>query len=80
MALHNCDTKAECNKTIGGFNCSCDIGYLGDGTTCTGMQVCTIGVSVYSLITMYIACLCTSLWCCLAEKCFATLSWANTTI
>lgn len=34
---NNCDSNATCNNTIGGFSCSCNIGYYGDGVTCTGM-------------------------------------------
>ena len=26
-----CDTDASCNNTIGGYNCSCNSGYEGDG-------------------------------------------------
>ena len=26
-----CDTNASCNNTIGGYNCSCNSGYEGDG-------------------------------------------------
>jgi hypothetical protein len=32
----NCDTNAACANTPGGFNCTCNRGYTGDGTSCTG--------------------------------------------
>ncbi|PFX15514.1 Protein HEG-like 1 [Stylophora pistillata] len=33
---HNCDVNAECNNTEGSFNCSCKIGFNGDGKKCAG--------------------------------------------
>ena len=35
---HNCDADATCANTKGSFTCTCNIGYSGDGTTCTGMN------------------------------------------
>ncbi|KAI8510753.1 hypothetical protein Bbelb_116690 [Branchiostoma belcheri] len=34
----NCSAHATCNNTPGGFNCTCDAGYSGDGVSCA---VCT---------------------------------------
>ena len=34
---HNCDDDATCQNHIGSFNCSCNSGYDGNGTTCFGM-------------------------------------------
>ena len=31
-----CDNNAECKNTIGSYNCSCEIGYSGNGFNCTG--------------------------------------------
>ncbi len=39
---NNCDENAMCNNTIGNFNCTCDPGYMGDGTMCTGMKIIII--------------------------------------
>ena len=33
---HNCDVNAYCNDTEGSFFCSCNRGYSGNGTYCTG--------------------------------------------
>ena len=35
---HNCDTQATCANTIGSFTCTCNDGYEGDGTTCSGIM------------------------------------------
>jgi len=32
---HNCAVNAQCVNTQGGFTCTCNSGYSGDGTTCT---------------------------------------------
>ena len=32
----NCDVNAICNNTVGSYNCTCNPGYTGNGTTCTG--------------------------------------------
>lgn len=34
--LDNCSNNATCTNTIGSFNCSCNRGYQGNGTTCIG--------------------------------------------
>ena len=32
-----CDPNAECTNTIGSYNCTCTVGYTGNGTSC-GME------------------------------------------
>ena len=39
MKTSNCDSDARCTNTEGSFNCSCNRGYDGDGTNCTGKKV-----------------------------------------
>ena len=36
--LNNCDTDATCTNTDGSYQCACNIGYAGDGTTCQGNE------------------------------------------
>ena len=33
---HNCHANATCNNTAAAFNCSCQTGYMGNGTYCQG--------------------------------------------
>ncbi|XP_022807756.1 signal peptide, CUB and EGF-like domain-containing protein 1 [Stylophora pistillata] len=37
---HNCNVNAECNNTEGSFNCSCKVGFNGDGKKCTDVNEC----------------------------------------
>ena len=32
----NCHSDATCTNTLGGFNCTCDDGFQGDGVDCIG--------------------------------------------
>lgn len=40
--LDNCHADAFCTNTDGSFNCTCFIGYAGDGVTCKGKRKKTI--------------------------------------
>ena len=31
-----CDSNALCTNTEGSYGCACNVGYTGDGKTCTG--------------------------------------------
>ena len=33
---HDCHAQAACIDTADSFTCTCNAGYTGDGTTCTG--------------------------------------------
>ena len=33
---NNCSTNAACTNTPGGFTCTCNQGYTGDGVMCLG--------------------------------------------
>lgn len=36
---HTCDSKAICNNTNGGFECTCLLGYEGDGFVCESKYI-----------------------------------------
>ena len=38
LNLHNCDANAFCTDIIGGFTCTCNQGYTGNGVTCTSIS------------------------------------------
>ena len=33
---NNCSTNANCTDTIGSYDCTCHVGYSGNGYTCDG--------------------------------------------
>ena len=35
MELYSCHVEAECNNTIGSYDCICNEGFEGDGFNCT---------------------------------------------
>jgi len=39
----NCDANASCTNTLGSFECACNDGYSGDGTTCVDIDECVTG-------------------------------------
>ena len=42
LETHNCDTEANCNNTIGSFECKCKDDYVGDGITCSVLDACEV--------------------------------------
>ena len=58
MGAHRCQVDATCINTVGGFNCTCNPGYGGDGFNCTGIwynfKVLSVIVEYfYATITVY---------------------------
>ena len=49
----NCSDNANCTNTDGGYNCSCHIGYTGDGFNCTSILM-LIGNMFCSLVKKYV--------------------------
>lgn len=37
MGSHRCNVNAKCQNTVGGYNCSCNVGYTGNGFHCNGI-------------------------------------------
>ena len=35
-SLNDCDVNAVCANSLGGYSCTCEEGYTGDGTECSG--------------------------------------------
>ena len=38
---HNCHENATCSDVVGGFNCTCNTGFTGNGTFCEGKNDCS---------------------------------------
>ena len=36
---NNCSNNGNCTNTDGGYNCTCNIGYNGDGFNCSSMYI-----------------------------------------
>ena len=60
---HNCDNNATCQNTVGSFNCSCNHGYDGNGTSCFGMafiecyvykSLCILQIWQMEILSIYI--------------------------
>ena len=41
---HNCGSNAACSLTEDSYECSCDLGFRGNGQNCTDIDECEIGV------------------------------------
>ena len=39
LSTHNCNANATCSNTIGGFSCSCNSGFSGNGVSCSGIFI-----------------------------------------
>ena len=45
--LDLCDSHADCNNTIGSYECTCTVGYTGNGITCGQYPVSYISDCVH---------------------------------
>eukprot|EP00736_Rhodelphis_marinus_P010899 Rmarinus@m.552 len=41
-SVHNCHMNASCTNSIGSFECTCDVGFSGDGTSCADQDECKL--------------------------------------
>ena len=39
MGTHTCDAMASCTNSDGSFECTCNMGFEGDGIICTGTSL-----------------------------------------
>ena len=57
---HNCDPNSECVNVEGGFTCSCNSGYFGNGKTCVKGNctddICSLNEQCLSLTTLDCRC------------------------
>ena len=59
--LDSCDINAECENTIGSYECHCRSGYHGNGRICNGNKDnIVLSVKLKAIVHYYGACLCFS--------------------
>ena len=39
LSDNNCSSNANCTDTTGSYDCTCNVGYTGDGFTCEGVAI-----------------------------------------
>ena len=49
MGNHDCDVNAECNNTLGSYNCTFEDGYEGNGTKFTGQSEAKVPNNVFTI-------------------------------
>ena len=50
--VNDCHDNADCANTDGSYDCTCKVGYSGDGKTCSGMLLCLF-IHVHVFITFH---------------------------
>ena len=55
---NNCSSNANCTDTTGSYNCTCQIGYSGNGYTCDGKFLMYRLSAVFcTMVPMYVQCI-----------------------
>ena len=50
----NCHTEASCTNNDGGFDCTCNSGYSGNGVTCSGKFILIDVTHVFTRHNLYL--------------------------
>ena len=50
---HNCSSNAVCNNTKGSYNCTCKLGYEGDGNHCAGDGYNCTGIFFRNVVILH---------------------------
>ena len=53
-ALGICSQDSTCNNTEGGFNCSCNNGFYGDGINCNGMTAVCLPSIMFTVVVVQV--------------------------
>ena len=51
-----CDPNATCTDTFGSYECSCNLGFMGNGITCEGMIFFSFFIHYDKECTLYFRC------------------------
>ena len=46
----NCSAQATCNNTLGSYECTCNVGFIGNGYQCDGMLYLLLFLSCFLLM------------------------------
>lgn len=49
-ACNDCHVNANCTNTVGSFNCTCKVGYTGNGRVCSGNSYVVV---IFNLLTQF---------------------------
>ena len=49
LGTDTCATHATCTNIVGGYSCTCNSGFVGDGATCTDIDECTLGTDTCAI-------------------------------
>ena len=47
VGSHSCDVNAQCTDTVGSYTCACNVGFSGDGETCSMLSKTFLQLSLH---------------------------------